>query len=49
MLETGARFTNKLYIKTSFDPDNGDCNVAVEYITDEGVVVTMAGTVTWDD
>ena len=49
MLEVGARFTNKLYAKLSFDPDNGDAAVTVELTTDEGVVQTVTGTVTWDE
>lgn len=49
MLEMGARFTDRLYVKTSVDPDNGDCDVTVEFITDEGVVQTRTGTVTWDE
>ena len=49
MLEMGARFTNRLYVKLSFDPDNGDCDVAVEYITDAGEIQTMTGEVTWDE
>ena len=49
MLEVGARFTNQLYAKLSFDPDNGDAAVTVELTTDEGVVQTITGTVTWDE
>lgn len=49
MLEVGARFTNQLYAKLSFDPDNGDAAVTVELTTDEGVVQTVTGTVTWDE
>lgn len=48
MLETGARFTNDLYIKTSFDPSDGTCVVTVEIIT-EGVTQTLTGAVTWDE
>lgn len=49
MLEMGARFANNLYVKTSFDPDNGDCTVTVELITGEGVVQILTGEVTWDE
>jgi len=49
MLATGARFADNLYIYTSFDPDNGDCDVTVEFITDEGAKQTLHGTVTWED
>ena len=49
MLEMGARFAKDLYVKTAFDPDNGDCTVTVEVITEEGVVQTRAGEVTWDE
>lgn len=49
MLEMGARFTNRLHIKVSFDPDNGDCGVTCEFITNEGEVTIMTGEVTWDE
>lgn len=49
MKEMGARFTDKLYIKASLDPDTGDCTVIVEIITDAGEVRTLTGTVTWDE
>lgn len=49
MLATGARFADNLYINTSFDPDNGDCNVTVEFITDEGEKQYITGSVTWDE
>lgn len=48
MLEMGARFTNDLYVKTSFDPSDGTCTVEVEIIT-EGVKHVINGTVTWDE
>ena len=49
MLEMGARFNNNLYVRTSFNPDNGNCSVIVEFKTDEGVVQTITGDVTWDE
>ena len=49
MYEIGARFANNFYIKTSIDPDSGDCYVNVEMITDEGVTITVSGQVTWDE
>ena len=49
MLEMGTRFTNRFYVKTSIDPDNGDCYVEVEIITDEGAVRTITGQVIWDE
>lgn len=49
MLEMGARFTNKLYVKVSLDPDTSDCTVVVEIINNEGVEQTITGTVTWDE
>ena len=49
MLEMGARFTNVLYIKVSFDPDNGDCGVTVETVDNDGEPITITGTVTWDE
>lgn len=48
MLEMGARFTNNLYIKTSFDPDAGTCRVTVEAVNN-GEKVVMTGDVTWDE
>lgn len=48
MLEMGARFTNDLYIKTSFDPDDTSCTVTVEYVH-EGEPAVMTGEVTWDE
>lgn len=49
MYEMGARFANNFYVKTSIDPDSGDCYVVVEMITDEGVVQTVSGQVIWDE
>lgn len=49
MLEVGARFANNLYAKLALDLDNGDAFVTVEIITDEGVVNTITGQVTWDE
>lgn len=49
MLEVGARFVNNLYVKTSFDPSNGDTTVEVEIITNEGVKQTITGMVVWDE
>ena len=49
MYEMGARFANNFYVKTSIDPDGGDCYVDLEMITDEGVVQTVSGQVTWDE
>lgn len=49
MLEVGARFTNTLYAKLSLDPDTVDATVSLEIITDEGVLWTHTGTVTWDE
>lgn len=49
MLEMGARFTDKLYVKVSLDPDSTDCTVAVEIIDSEGVAHAITGTVTWDE
>lgn len=48
MLEMGARFTNDLYVKLSFDPVSYDCSVAVIEVVDNEET-TIAGTVTWDD
>ena len=48
MLEMGARFTNNLYVKLSFDPDSGDCDVVVIAIFDNKEV-TLTGSVTWDE
>lgn len=49
MLGTGARFYDNLYVATLFDPDNGDCTVTVEFITDEGVKQIITGDVVWDE
>lgn len=49
MLEVGARFTNQLYAKLSFDPDNWNAGVTIEMITNEGVLQTVTSTVTWDE
>lgn len=49
MVEMGARFAKDLYVKTAFDPAEGDCTVTVEVITEEGVVQTHTGEVTWDE
>lgn len=48
MLETGARFSNEFYIKTSFDPEDGNCTVTVEEVV-EGEPAVKTGSVTWDE
>lgn len=48
MLETGARFSNELYIKTSLDPSDGSCTVELIKI-DDGVETVISGAVTWED
>lgn len=47
MFEMGARFTNNLYIKLSYDPDSNDCDVAIITINDDNEEVVRTGSVTW--
>lgn len=45
----GGRYADNLYISTTFDLDNADTSVDVEFITDEGAKQTLHGTVIWED
>lgn len=49
MVEMGARFYKNLYVKTSFNTDDGTCVVTVVSINGEGTEVVKTGAVTWDD
>ena len=49
MLEMGARFSNDMYMKSSLDPDNGDCYVTIIMKNNEGEEQIVTGTVTWDE
>ena len=49
MFEMGARFTNNLYIKLSYDLDSDNCDVAIITINDDNENVVITGSVTWDE
>ena len=49
MFIMGARFTNDFYIKTSIDPDNGNCIVEVELTDNEGNTQIVTGQVEWNE
>ena len=49
IVEMGSRFYKNLYVKTSFNTDDGTCVVTVVAINGEGTKVVMTGEVVWDD
>lgn len=48
-MDAGIRFANNLYVRFTLNPDNGDIDVVVEFITDEGVKHIIPGSVVWDE
>lgn len=46
--EVGTRFTNGVYIKTAFDPDNATCDVDVEIKIEGEEPINAHGTVVWE-
>lgn len=48
-MDAGIRFASNLYVRFTLDPDNGDMDVVVELINDEGVKHVITGSVVWDE
>ena len=48
-MEAGIRFTNRLYVRFTLDPDQGIMDVIVEIIDDDGVAHEITGSVVWDE
>lgn len=46
---SGTRYSNNFYVQTVIDPDNGNCAVFIETVTDEGEKVFANGEVVWDE
>lgn len=48
-MEAGIRFTRYMYVRFNLDPDTGDMDVLIEFITNEGEKQEVTGSVVWEE